>query len=272
MFQGTPYDFKHVSGASSVSSSPSDSSSSPTSSYSSDTFASSTSSEKSDTSATFASSIHSEKSITTSDKSEPIPIPIPSIKRKDVAGCRIPTNTGIEAFLASRRMGLGSGNGDGKSRNVTPESLGVMAGHEGQGGVSVTQLAEQRETNAPTSADDNSASEVSVTADADTCDVNNLGNAGHDSDLIEPQSSAGKAESENDDDDENRSANEYDNEEEYEEYEEDDSEDDDGTDDEHNGILLLLEEDESEVVTATAVSMKRFGSTDLLSESKSDSE
>jgi len=52
---------------------------------------------------------------------------------------------------------------------------------------------------------------------------------------------------------------------------EDDYKDDD-TENPHNASLFLLAEDESEVVTATAVSMKRFGSTDLLSESESKNE
>ena len=164
-------------------------------------------------------------------------------------------------------MGLESGKGDGKGRNITPESLDVVAVNEDEGVVSDAQMAEQREETAAASDDGNLASSIPTAANTDTSDVTDVGHA---SGFIDPQSPAGKAEPENDDDDENRSANEYDNEEEYEVYEGDDGEDD--TDDEHNGILLLLDEDESEVVTATAVSMKRYGSTDLPSESINEDE
>ena len=171
-------------------------------------------------------------------------------------------------------MGLESGKGDGKGRNITPESLDVVAINEDEGVVSDAQMAEQREETAAALDDGNLASSIPTAANTDTSDINDVGHA---SGFIDPQSSAGKAEPKSDDenDDEPGNAND-DNEEEYEGYEGDDYEkndyEEDDTDDEHNGILLLLDEDESEVVTATAVSMKRYGSTDLPSESINEDE
>jgi len=176
----------------------------------------------------------------------------------------------------SRRMGLESGRGDKKGRNLTPAGLDakVAAEIEGEGECKPSvhdhdvPIAEERKDDiAPASKCDGLVS-AQAASDANVSGTSNIDSVNaHDCGLISDGPSAVTFENSEADKDEDgiiENKSEYESEDDNEEdYQDDESED------EHNESLFLLEE-ESEVVIATAVSMKRFGSTDLLSECKDE--